>query len=382
MKKALSVLVLVVGWAGLAAGDPPRPVKAALHSVHVESGFIDDAVALAPSGDLVAYVVCDGDVQTLTLQRIGGDVVARTRLSGLPPIIAKLRFSSDGKYLLVVGDDRERDAKVARIMTAAGVPVGAALGPVTEASFASLDGEEVATTFVLKRGKTETTYTFAAYALPSLKLKKKRTFTADKTGMVKGLEMKFVAFTDGLRRIVGQRKGEFDRANDIRKPDTISVVDALQGTLVSSSEIADPIGWAEVAGLRSQRPYDDAFLVVEELKTLVFVARDSTKKEIAIEEKMLKYEPKTLQQQLVGDRLYFTLTVDPVNPDITAKGKTDPPDVDLYVLEAGTDRAKRLLRIPSDRPIAWHIAGGRIVVLKKYKNFSRGGVDLHVYPVD
>jgi hypothetical protein len=139
------------------------------------------------------------------------------------------------------------------------------------------------------------------------------------------------------------------------------------------------MAWAEVARLRGERPTAEAFVLVEELKTLVLIGRDDQRAVIGLPEKMLKYEPKTLLQQLVGQTLYFTLAVDPVNPDITAKGRTDRPDIDLYALDLGAKRAQRLWRLATDRLVVWNVAAGRVALLKKYKNFSRGGEDLEVY---
>lgn len=376
----LTAVALLLASASARAQKPAAP-PAPLHKVHVEKGFIDDAIALSADGERIAYVLSDGDTATLTIEKLGGAAV-KAKLQGLPPIIARVAFSADGKHLLVVGDDREKEAKVAQVYTTAdGQPVKGRLGPVTDLELAALQGQPVVVTLQVKRGKNETSFTFTAYDLATLKLKKKKTFVADRHGLVKGLEMKVISYADSYLRLVGQRKGDFDKKNDIRKPENRSLVDTLTGKILESTEITDPMAWAEVAKLRGERPAAEAFVVVEELKTLVLVGRDDQRAEIKLAEKMLKYEPKTLLQQLAGQTIYFSLSVDPVNPDITAKGKTDRPDVDLYALDLATRQATRLWRLQSDRPVVWHVAAGRVVVLQKYKNFSRGGVDLNVYPL-
>jgi hypothetical protein len=375
----LTTMALLLASASAYAQKPtaaPRP----LHKVNVDKGFIDDAIALSADGQQVAYVHTDGDVTTLVIEKIGGAAV-KVKLQGLPPIIARLIFSPDGKNLLVVGDDREKEAKVAQVYATDGKPVKGKLGPVTDLELTSLQGAPIVMTFQTKRGKNDTTFTFAAHDLATLKLKKKKTFTADKQGLLKGLDLKVISYFDSYLKLLGQRKGDFDKKNDIRKPENRSIVDTLTGKILESNEITDPMAFAEVAKLRGERPAAEAFVLVEELKTLVLIGRDDQRAEIALPEKMLKYEPKTLQQQLAGQTIYFTLAVDPVNPDITAKGKTDRPDVDLYLLDLGTKKARRLWRLECDRPAVWHVAADRVVLLKKYKNFSRGGVDLEVLPL-
>jgi hypothetical protein len=381
MRTALTMAIVALLLTSTSAhAQAPARAPAPLHKVHVEKGFIDDAIALSADGERVAYVLSDGDTTTLTIEKIGGGPAVKAKVQGLPPITSRLVFSADGKYLLVVGDDREKDAKVAQVYTADGQPLKGKLGPVTDLDLATLQGVPVVVTLLVKRGKNDTSFTFTAYGLQDLKVKKKKTYVTDKQGLLKGLEMKVISYADHYLRLVGQRKGDFDKKNDIRKPENMSIVDTLSGKILESTEITDPMGWAEVAKLRGERPAAEAFVLVEELKTLVLIGRDHKRAEIGLREKMLKYEPKTLQQQLAGQSIYFSLSVDPVNPDITAKGRTDRPDVDLYSLDLGAKRAERLWRLESDRPVAWHVAGGRVVLLKKYKNFSRGGVDLEVLP--
>jgi hypothetical protein len=382
MRTTVTLATMALLLASASAGaQQPTPAPAPLHQVHVEKGFIDDAIALSADGERVAYVLSDGDTATLTIEKIGGGAVVKAKVAGLPPIISKLAFSADGKHLLVVGDDREKEAKVAQVYTTAGQPLKGKLGPVTDLDLATLQGVPVVVTFQVKRGKNDTSFTFAAYGLSDLKLKKKKTYVTDKQGLIKGLEMKVISYADSYLRLIGQRKGDFDKKNDIRKPENRSIVDTLSGKILESVEITDPMAWGEVAKLRGERPAAEAFVLIEELKTLVLVDRDHQRAEIGLPEKMLKYEPKTLLQQLAGPTIYFTLSVDPVNPDITAKGKTDRPDVDLYALDLGAKRAQRLWRLGCDRPVAWNVAAGRVALLKKYKNFSRGGVDLEVYPL-
>ncbi|HEY3358771.1 MAG TPA: hypothetical protein VGQ83_36320 [Polyangia bacterium] len=375
----LSVTSLLVG-AVAAAAEPPAP--APLHKVHVDQGFIDDALAVGPNGDQLAYVHTDGDKSVLVIERLGGAPAKVTApLTGLPPAIAKLAFSADGKLVLVVGDDREHDLKVGQLFTVEGKPHRGKLPAATDYDLAAVGGTPVVMALTVTSGKRGTSYTITAYKLADLKVLKKKVYTQDKHGLITGLDLHVVSYADAYQRVIGQRKGEFDKKNDVRKPENIAVVEALTGKILGQTEITDPIAWAEVAKLRAERPALEAFLVVEELKTLILVDREHKKTEIKVPVPMHRYEPKTLLQRLIGTTLYFSFSVDPVNPDITAKGRTDRPDVDFYALDLAGRTAKRLFRLASDRPVAWTIGAGRLAVLRKYKNFSRGGLDLEVYPL-
>jgi hypothetical protein len=93
------------------------------------------------------------------------------------------------------------------------------------------------------------------------------------------------------------------------------------------------------------------------------------------------YDPKSLQQQVGRDgKLYFSLTIDPVNPAAVAAKKADPVHIDLYVFDPASGQTERLARLPqNDREYTWSVAGGRWAVLRKHKGYGRGGPELELY---
>src|SRR5512137_2821126 len=150
MRTALTtVIVALLVTSTSAHAKAPARAPAPLHKVHVEKGFIDDAIALSADGERVAYVLSDGDTTTLTIEQIGGGPAVKAKVQGLPPITSRLVFSADGKYLVVVGDDREKDAKVAQVYTTDGKPLKGKLGPVTDLDLAALQGTPVVVTLAV-----------------------------------------------------------------------------------------------------------------------------------------------------------------------------------------------------------------------------------------
>ena len=280
----------------------------------------------------------DDDQSTLVIERLSGGAKATASLKGLTAFIAKLEFSPDDRYLLVVGEDREHNTRLAQLFTPDGKPHRGRLGPATDFDFGTAGSTPVLVAFDAKSKKGATTLGFTTYGLADLKVQKRKVFTQDKQGLLKGLETRVVSYAAGYLRIVGQRKGEFDAKNDIRKPENIAIIDALSGKVIEKTEITDPIAWAEVAKLRAERPTREAFLYVEELKSAVLVGRDHKKSDIKLKVPVHRYEPKSLAQRMLGTTLYVSFAVDPVNPDATAKGKTDRPDVESVCIRFSLDR--------------------------------------------
>jgi hypothetical protein len=99
------------------------------------------------------------------------------------------------------------------------------------------------------------------------------------------------------------------------------------------------------------------------------------------------YEMTTLQYQLLRrNRMVFSLTVDPVNEEAVAAKKADPDTIDFCALDPqeATPTVTKLLSLPGHkRPSAWVIAEmGRLAILRKHKNFPRGGTQVEIYDVN
>jgi hypothetical protein len=135
--------------------------------------------------------------------------------------------------------------------------------------------------------------------------------------------------------------------------------------------------------VRKQFPNVSAFVkVADDLTKLELFTADQKAHELKLAEELVKYDPKSVQQQLALDEksLTFSLTVDPVNILAVEKKVADIEYIDFYRADTETGQAKRLARLPAwGRPFAWRLSSGLIAVLRKHKGFDRGGPDLEVY---
>jgi hypothetical protein len=199
-----------------------------------------------------------------------------------------------------------------------------------------------------------------------------------------GEGFKIVYWHDDFLHLCGQRKGEYDKKNDVRRPDRQMVFDVLSGKTQEEQEIGDVVEWVRAIKDRGKHPNTAAFAQFsEDLKTLELLTPDGKRRALSLERPLHKYETKSLLQQLSTEpgKIYVSLTVDPVNFEAVEHKKADPDIFDLYSVDLTAGTAQRLLTgVKADkRSLAWAAAGGRTAILRKHKGFDRGGMDLEVY---
>ncbi|HET6284304.1 MAG TPA: hypothetical protein VFH73_25330, partial [Polyangia bacterium] len=59
----------------------------------------------------------------------------------------------------------------------------------------------------------------------------------------------------------------------------------------------------------------------------------------------------------------------------------DLPMLDLYAVDVAKGSSSHRLRIMLPRPVTWKAGYGKLVVLKRFKSFTRGGDALDVYDI-
>src|SRR5262249_15434951 len=127
---AVMVRLLLVWMAALAAPDAPAPKP--IWVTHGESTFIDDPLALSPSGDRLAYVRTRGaeGAQRGWCARPGEKTGSPFRFPHSTPPPGRRPFPADGKQLLVV--TRTDEKREAQLYDLAGKAVGRKIGPAEQ----------------------------------------------------------------------------------------------------------------------------------------------------------------------------------------------------------------------------------------------------------
>jgi translation elongation factor P/translation initiation factor 5A len=256
-------------------------------------------------------------------------------------------------------------------------------GPALDVALAMVDGAEALVVFDRKPGrKGESTYEVSAHRLDTGKAIKKQKIVADVNGFVKKLDMQILYWMDGYTTLVGRKRGQYDKVMDQRMNDSEAVYSLLDGRFVSNQPMKDLIEWTKLVKLRTAQQNARTILhVTEDLKGLELVTAEGKRVPVEVAEKFFKYDSKSLIAEVGRDgKVYFTLTIDPVNPEALGRKVADPEIIDLYVVEATGGKAKRLARLPrNERRFAWHAARDRWAVLRKHKGIDRGGTELEIY---
>jgi len=93
------------------------------------------------------------------------------------------------------------------------------------------------------------------------------------------------------------------------------------------------------------------------------------------------YDPRSLlvEEGPTPGHLTFGLAVDPVNKDAVQRQKADLPMLDVYSTDAADGTSKLRGRVFTPRPVTWRTRGDVLVVLKRWKSFSRGGDELQIF---
>jgi hypothetical protein len=386
-------LALSVALGSVSAGAPgtaataPKPLQPA-RTIKPESGYFDDVFAVDAEGRRLAAVRTDGatfaKLEVFDLAAAAAAPVSSIDLPTEALAVEALYLVSDGKGIVVIARQGTADAGAlwATLLNAAGREVAhvgpaVAFGRPPEPLLVALDRRSAAHGAV--------TYTVTPYALETLApAGKPRTYQADGEGMLKAPPARLMGFFRGYTRAVVERPGAYDKKTDVRGAPRTAVLETLAGKLTDESEIADVMAWAAAVRLRAEHPDRGLFAALNPDDAGVDIVDAMGKRvpaELAIPFRL--YEPKSLRDQEGPEpgTFRFSLAIDPLNPDALKRRKADLPMLDLYAVDPSQGSSKLRARVFVPRPVTWRAAGGRLVVLKRFKSFTRGGDELQIYDV-
>jgi hypothetical protein len=387
---------LLTGGLAFAEGELAKPTFV----LRPQKGFIDDPFAI--DGDSARLALLRTDSASFALVEIVDLKTGKTRrafAAGNPQqLFDRILFAGgDDTGVVLVTRDSVTSRRSAQYYGPDGRPLGM-IGPVTDFGTIRRGGVPMLVAWDRKTASNgETTYTVSQYRLEGLaRAGKPRALTINKDGTLAQPPLKVVTWQDGYAQIVGEKlpaaaaPGDKDKDKEKEKKDAprkAMVVDALTGAVASESEIGDSLGWTVASQLRRTRLNRTLLPVItDEQDRVQLIDAAGRRLPVDLGAPVQNYLRKSLldQEDPANRLLYFSLSLDPANPDALGKQKIDKPYLDLYrvAVDADGKRAEttRVLRASVDeRPVTWVVGGRYAALLRKHKTFSRGGNEIEGY---
>jgi len=390
---AIAAALLLGGHASAKSTAPKQMEPRHVLKPPAGEGYFDDVFAIDAEGKRVAVIRTDGATfAKVELYDAGtGKPLSGFELpgkgQGLFPVEMEL-LSGNGGVVIIGREKADDEAPLfAFRFDGAGKPAGK-VGPATAFGRPPADGTArarllVAFTRKLGAKGAEATFTVAPYDITTLApAGKPRIHKVDVSGELKPPGVRFIGFYDGYTRVFSERQGEYDKKGDVRAPSKMAIVDAITGKIDKEGPIADLVGWAQTGQLRQQFLGRSVFVELNDDGSGVDVVDAMGKKHpSALAVPFHMYDPKSLrvEEGPTPGRLTFGLGVDPVNKDAVQRQKADLPMLDVYSADAADGTSKLRGRVFTPRPVTWRTRADVLVVLKRWKSFSRGGDELQIY---
>jgi hypothetical protein len=190
-----------------------------------------------------------------------------------------------------------------------------------------------------------------------------------------GLE--FVAFTGGYLQALVKKAGRYDAKADVRGGAQIATLDLLTGKVGAGKDLAHDARFLRLADKRAEQPGLETFVRVDDDGTgLELVGPGEKSRPLALPTKLSLYEARSLRQQSSTGPLYFSLTVDPLNPDQVAAQKKGGRSLHIFEVAIGSTQATLLGQIPLEESevYAWAAGGKRIAVLRRARQSGRNEI--------
>jgi len=408
-RELLAGLCAVVVGMGLghssAQADTPlsdtakSPVVSAkfLRSFAPESGFVDDPFSFDRAGSRLVFVASDAGTSSeiVVVDATQRTELYRVNLSKFSLKPTRVAFAVDGEHFLVWSADAKTGKQRVGLLNNKGRVIRK-VGPaddIVRTQYLGQDALVVHQVSSLKKRKTKHTegaplvrHTVGVYAIDSGKLLGKKTnLDLDEKDKSSALDFSFKYWAENFTVAVGIKGGVWDRSENQRSPDFEGWYDMPTATFSKRLPIADIVKHRErMATLVEHAKRSRDIIVRHNLSGIDFV-NNGTFTAIELGEPFHHYDFKSLVTQVSSSgNLFFTLTIDPVNPDAAAKRRAVKPWLDLYEYEPSTKKVTRRARLlpPKSRGYSWHATDAFWAIVPHHLGFDRGGTELLLYALD
>jgi hypothetical protein len=356
--------------------------------IKVDKGFIDDPIALDANDGRLAYVHTDSSqFLNIVVVKVEAGLKKETEIKVDDSTIVpkRLVFTDGGKKLLFIWMDGYKGTNGAILYNLSDGKALKKVGPATFAEVAELKGEQVLTLTDSKTdAKGTTTFTVAAYRAADLKAAGSGKVVVGADQMLRQPALRLLYWEPGHLSLMGMMKGKYDKKRDLRLPERAVRYGVIQRKELWGQEPKDVLIWTQATNMRPNHAGQLRFLQVsDDYKTLYVVDQANELSSVKTPVKWSLYEAKSLEQSESwdGKNIFFSLTIDPVNPDAVKRKKADPERLDIYRLDPGPKATAIGEVLTSKRKFSWTVGSTCFTYLRKLKGFARGGDELEVHRI-
>ena len=358
---------------------PPPPELVGLTetgSLTPDRGFIDDPTAT--DGTNLAVIVTDSG-SMVELRVLGPDGVshATVNLADVSPTVRRLYLQANRVF--VVADDP------------AGGPVTAALvgfdgkiirrhARATDLTLRAIGGKDTVIAYTRSNAAAGEQHQVALFDLVSGKkvAKKGGKVVIGSDGRDGKLDLRVDYWLDDHTVVAGLRGGVWRKREDQRSPDTRAMYDLVTSKWVKDEPITNLLEHARRLETLVAHSGERVFVHIPSDGGDAELWRDGVTTKLTLDPPLATYDPGSLRWAVRGERVWFSLTVDPVNPAAVERKKADPEYLDLFEVDGA--RAVRKARIYAPKKkFSWGWAGDTLWVLEKNVGFGRGGKSLRLF---
>jgi hypothetical protein len=361
-----------------------------IHTIQPEWGFIDDPFAFDGASRLV-YVNADaaGKADVVVWDVALGKPLRTVDISAFTATPSAVELAGSEQFF-VSSRSAEGGPTTAAVIDGKGKVVRT-FGPAAELVRTRYGGKDAIVSYAIEekrpsKGPKMIHHTVEVLAVDTGKrLGKKTTLVTDLAGYSKQLDFTLEAWRDDYTVAVGIKGGSWDRKENQRSPDIEGWYEMPRRSFARKRPINDVMAHTKKMRILAAHPNTSDFLrIAQDAGSLQRVV-DGEASAVELVLPLRHYDPRTLRQQRRPDgTVFFTLKIDPVNPDAVARKRADKEWLDLYRLAPGASKAvrKARLRIDKERELDWRATDDYWAIVPHHVGFTRGGKQVRVYDLD
>ncbi len=362
------------------------------HTIEPTKGFIDDPFQFDGGGSRLVYVNSDAAsrAEAVVWDLAQQKPIRTVDLSAFTIAPLRVEPAIDGDHLFVVVSEGDGGRFNAALIDPAGKVVRR-YGPASEVLRTRYGGKDAVVLYSVeekraKNGPRMVHHSVEVFALETGKrLGKKTELVTDLNGYSKQLDFSLKGWRNEYTVAVGIQGGRWNKKEDQRSPDAEGWYELPRRSFVKTVAISDPMAHTKKMQALANHPNETQRVqVADDLSGLVRVV-DGDAAPIELSHPFRAYDHTTLRAQTRPDgTIFFTLEIDPVNPEAAARKRAEVVWLDLYELLPGATRAMRRarLRLDDQSELSWRATSSTWAVVPRHVGFDRGGKLIRLYALD